>query len=206
MRRINIVTTDHPNYEEIIKNKYTVTGQNPEGDRRIPKKDVLRRDVANAYYELLSAINWENEILVRGLREGLNKFLSNAFLRLNQKRKYLQGDYYSKEALRKLSLQDYSDLVYEHIVPKQKFIQRPCEEAAKEKELTLEFVTTLLEKYWHIAIITKDEDKIITRCMPNGWNGKDLFVRYQSAGVHLIPATEARNLLPRPIAQDWVSI
>lgn len=143
--------------------------------------------VAKAYCKLLNSIDWDDELIIAGLKEGLNKFLSNAFLSLNKEIKYKQGDYYSSEALEKVENNDFSNLVYEHMVPKNKYIQKVCEEEAKDKKLEPEFIIELLNKYWKIAVITKDEDdKLNSRSMPVDWDGENIFARYEEAKLELI--------------------
>jgi hypothetical protein len=140
-----------------------------------------------AYYKLLSSIDWSDEVLILGIREGLNKFLSNAHLKLANKHKYLQGNFYSRSAAEKVEAGDFNGLVYEHMVPKAKYIQKPCEEKAKIGDLTIEFIETHLDKYWKIAVITKEEDKRLSRAsMPKNWNEKNIFIRYTLAGIELI--------------------
>jgi hypothetical protein len=124
---------------------------------------------------------------VSGIREGLNKFLSNAFLSLDKRSKYLKGNFYSLEALNKVNVGDFKGLVYEHMVPKSKYIQKRCENAARERTLTIEYINDLLDKYWFIAVITKDEDTSLrTFDMPNDWDGKNIFQRYQEAKISLV--------------------
>lgn len=146
--------------------------------------DELKK-AAIAYKMLLDVIPWDNEILLIGLREGLNKFLSNTMLYLYKesrgKNKYQQGDYYSKKAQEKVDRKDFTDLVFEHMIPKNEYIQKPCEEAARNNSITIEFIEDKLRKYWKIAIITKEEDKLLaSKRMPNDWDGKDIFARYQN--------------------------
>lgn len=58
---------------------------------------------------------------------------------------------------------------------------------AKEGNLEIDFIREILEKYWKIAIITKDEDKLLTgRSMPKDWDGNNIFARYDIAGIQLI--------------------
>lgn len=147
--------------------------------------------VANAYFKLLNSIDWKDDLLLSGLREGLNKFLSNAFLKINSRHKYHQADFYSKEAIQKILNDDYINLVYEHMVPKTKYIQQPCESKARTGELTLDIVLDLLERYWKIAVVTKDEDSKLERSrMPAGWDKTDVRARYVSAGVLLEEASD----------------
>lgn len=150
------------------------------------KETILQR-IAKSYYKLLILIDWEDEILSTGLKEGLNKFLSNSFLSLNSGSKYMQGDFYSKNAIIKVKNNDLTNLIYEHMVPKSKYIQKPCEEKAKKNELTIKFIVNLLNKYWKIAIITKDEDNsLTTQIMPKNWDKENIFLRYQESNIKLI--------------------
>lgn len=160
--------------------------------------------VAQSYYRLLNSIDWYDEVLLIGLKEGLNKFLSNAFLSLNSTSKYCQGDFYSKQAYKKVQQKDFTNLVYEHMVPKNKYIQKVCEENAKNETLTLEIILELLKKYWKIAIITKDEDKLLlTKSMPKTWNENNIFLRYQEANIQLImnPMLDNEILWNKMVAQ-----
>ena len=78
--------------------------------------------IAGSYYKLLTTIDWDDEVLLLGLKEGLSKFVSNAYIEINKKThkqtKYLQGDYYTEEALDKIKNNDFSGLIYEHMIPK----------------------------------------------------------------------------------------
>ena len=142
--------------------------------------------IAKAYYKLLTSIDWDDDVLIAGLREGLNKFLSNAYLKENNEKKQLQGDYYSEEALRKTQNGDFTNLVVEHMVPKARYIQEPCEEMAQEGTLSEEKILELLRKYWKIAIITKEEDALLpSQKMPPNWDHEDIFARYNNAGITL---------------------
>lgn len=147
------------------------------------------RQLAEAYCKLLSGIDWSDALLVAGLREGLNKFLSNAFLSLFPGiHKYHRTHLISLAALTQVEARDFSDLVYEHVVPKRPYIQKPCEELAERGELTVEFAHTVLEKYWRVATITKAEDLRLHRnAMPDGWDGENVLARYQSVGIVLQP-------------------
>lgn len=82
-------------------------------------------------------------------------------------------------------------LRYEHIIPKKKYIQEPIENLAKEFknfDLTLkEKIREKIEKYYFIALITIPEDKeLLKNEMPDDWDGKNIFARYEKAGIKLI--------------------
>lgn len=142
--------------------------------------------IAKAYFKLLNAIDWKDEVLLMGIREGLNKFVSNVSIRLSGKSKYLQGDYYSLDAKKKVDSGDLKGLIYEHMVPKKEYIQNPCEEQSRRGRLTENFIIELFDKYWKIAVITKEEDKRLSRSkMPDNWDNQNVFVRYEKAGVKL---------------------
>jgi hypothetical protein len=142
--------------------------------------------VARSYTNLLNLIDWEDPLMVQGIREGLNKFLSNAFLSTKGDAKYKTADFYSELALDRINLGNTSELIYEHMVPKQKYIQSICIEKAKKKQLKLEFVVDLLERYWKIAVVTKAEDvQLNMRSMPDFWGGSNIFARYQEVGIKL---------------------
>jgi hypothetical protein len=124
--------------------------------------------------------------MVEGSREGRNKFLSNAFASQFPKRhKHHRTHLISSAALDQVNAKNFDALVYEHLVPKQKHIQGPCEARAREHNLTIEFVEDLLDRYWKVATITKTEDQRLSRTMPGNWDGKNIKARYESVGIEL---------------------
>lgn len=139
-----------------------------------------------SYHKLLCSIDWSDDLLVEGLREGLNKFPSNAYIYACAKSKYYCGHYYSEGALELINKGVFSGLVFEHMVPKSNYIQQPCMQAARMGKLSLDFMRVLFEKYWKIAIITKEEDaRLVSKKMPNNWDENNLFSRYEEAGIEL---------------------
>ena len=157
-------------------------------------------ELATAYFKLLSSIDWEDEILIAGLREGLNKFLSNAHLAAFRGRnKYHKTHYVTRAALKQLEDANTNGLIWEHLVPKSVYIQNPCEERAREGSLTVEFVRERLRKHWHLATITVAEDRMLNRLrMPENWDGMDVQARYRAAGLNLVPNPFFRQLVNRP--------
>jgi len=141
--------------------------------------------INRAYFKLLTSIDRNDQTLVDGLREGLTKFLSNAYLKRKRMNKYRKADLWSKEAAKKRELTNFSGLIFEHAVPKQKYLQSPCEELARKGQLTEVHVMTVLEKYWKIAVITVDENKRLQshgldRRMPSDWDGVDSLARHKA--------------------------
>jgi hypothetical protein len=59
---------------------------------------MQKKQIAQSYFKLLLSLDWEDDILITGLREGLTKFLSNAFLKSNGVNNYYQGDFYTHSA------------------------------------------------------------------------------------------------------------
>jgi hypothetical protein len=145
--------------------------------------DETRAKVSKSYFKLLCGIDWSDDVLVRGIREGLNKFLSNA----TEGTKYDKADYESPEARRKIEAGDRSGLIYEHMVPKQLYIQAACVEHAKAGALTEAFIDDLLKRYWKTAIVTRGEAaRLYARRMPDDWDGTDVHARYIKAGIDLV--------------------
>ncbi len=143
--------------------------------------------VAASYVKLLSSLDWNDRVLIGGLAEGLNKFLSNAFMKLHSGGKYYQGDFYSVRAISKIKAGDLKGLIYEHMVPKDKYIQKVCEERAVQGLLDLDFVVEILRKYWRIAVISKEENGLlVSRQMPKDWDEVNIFHRYHDKGIGLI--------------------
>lgn len=145
-------------------------------------------NMADAYVAFLSSFPWERPLVVAGAREGLNKFLSNAYLSSFRSRQKHQLTQLISPAARDLvSAGSTSGLVFEHVVPKRRFIQEPCEEQSRRRTLDTEFVLSLLRRYWVLAMVTAAEDRRLTRgTMPEPWDGVDILARYQGAGVVLV--------------------
>jgi hypothetical protein len=74
------------------------------------------------------------------------------------------------------------------MVPKAKYIQKPCEDMARVGRLSFNDIFPLLEKYWFIATITKDEEKFLktAKVMPTDWNSKGHIARYVNTKIELI--------------------
>lgn len=155
----------------------------------LAKTTSCERRLAEAYCKLLRSIDWSDELVVAGIREGLNKFLSNAFLSMFPSvHKYHRTHLISRNALRQVETKNYRRLVYEHLVPKTNYIQRPCEERAIRGDLTVDSIEDLLRRYWRVATITKAEDeRLHRRGMPTDWDGVNVLARYEAAGIKLIP-------------------
>jgi len=56
-----------------------------------------------------------------------------------------------------------------------------------QHSLTVEFIAQLLQKYWYVATITVEEDRLLGRTsMPTDWDEDTVFARYDAVGVELL--------------------
>ena len=168
------------------------------------KKELIQREeliarMAKAYWQLLFNLYpllLENKDIEIGLKEGMNKFLSLIPIALNGKK---NTDFYSEKAYKQLQSGNKSNLIYEHIVPKEKYIQTPIIQSAKDRKLKSEQeIKNILDQFWFIATITKDEDKLLSKLgynkkMPNDWDNKNIFARYNQANIKLYTLEECKN-------------
>ncbi|MGL4694658.1 hypothetical protein [Enterococcus larvae] len=103
-------------------------------------------------------------------------------------------DYFSKAALELMELYgvehkigDKTAYAYEHMIPKAKYIMNPLKEKAKQGILELEDVRALLDKYYYVACITKEEDgKLNRNSMPEDWDGECIEARYKAKDIELV--------------------
>lgn len=156
---------------------------------------ALRREhishLAVAYTKFLNALDWQDRLLVGGLREARTKALSGIYMELMRPApKYHQTHYITEGALALLATArtKADGLRYEHIVPCAEYVRDPCEEAARTGALTNELVVSVLDRYWWLATILKSEDMKLPRfSMPSDWDGNDVLARYRKAGIVLMP-------------------
>ena len=150
---------------------------------------TTNRRLAGVYHKFLTGIDWQDSLLVAGLKEGRRKFLSNAFLSLFPKtNKYHCTHYVSANAIDQLRQDNYDALAFEHLVPKTEYIQVPCQKLAAHGNLSVDFVEDLLDRYWHLATVTDSEHKRLHgRRMPKDWDGICHLARYKMIKLDLIP-------------------
>ena len=147
----------------------------------------LCKKLAEAYYTFLTTIysakSNEQRLYLNGINHSDCKghFLSNAYLSMYGKHvDFVSWVFHSVAAKRIIEAGKKEGIIFEHIVPKQNYIQNLCEQQAIEGKLTVEFIYELLCKYWFIALITSDENKnLLKDKMPNDWDGQDIFARYK---------------------------
>lgn len=162
----------------------------PEYDPTQPKdvKKVLKV-ISKVYCKFLKSVDFDDELFLRGINEGKNKFLSNAWGLFWQGSKYDKTQYISEKALEELRIKGKNaDLVFEHIVPKKAY-QTMIENEAKKKKQDLDekYIESLLSKYWLTATVTADEDKALNRKAKEiGLYSNNQFLRYKEENITLL--------------------
>lgn len=163
---------------------------------KILNREEILDQLSGLYIKFLSRIDWSDPVYLKGIHEGKNKFLSNAYLHLCAG-KYSITNFHSPASLalinKSIKNEKKGRLVFEHMVPKEKYIQKPSEEIIQNSSLSFgeksQKVRELLEKYWFIASITSEEDKSIKykRVMPPNWDEVTITSRYDEVGIVLVP-------------------
>ena len=157
-------------------------------------RDELLSRMAVAYYEYLNAIVpviKKDPLIAKGIKEGLNKFLTNCCIALVGK---TETDYYSPAALEIIkNKKKLAGLVYEHMIPKNIYQDKIVKNFIEGKIKSAEDIKTVLDQYWYIALITKHEDKLLfpQRSMLETWDSKNILARYSM--VKVIPRKECRQ-------------
>ncbi|WP_249594324.1 hypothetical protein [Peribacillus frigoritolerans] len=158
------------------------------------ERNAMIKIMAETYYKYLHSLDFDDEYFMAGASEGKRKFLANLHIHLIKKtqptgwkERRFSTDYVTKDALEILKGKSYTGLIYEHMVPKTKYIQEVCELRARGKSLTLEFVMELLDTYLWTATVTEEEDAKLNKvAMPDGWDLINIMARYEAAGIELI--------------------
>ena len=154
------------------------------------REDCLKR-MAQAYHDLLKVLaplmKKDDNIIFNGLREGLNKFLSNVYISLVHNKR--ETDYYSEkafEACKNNPKGKCPGLTYEHIVPKNIYQDEIVKTFSGGQEMSADEIADRLKKEWWTATITQAEDKLLKKKkMPDDWDGTNRFARYDKAGITL---------------------
>lgn len=128
------------------------------------------------------------------LREAINK--SNVNYKGNVNRKNCR--YLSVAAEQCLVGDPKTPLIADHAVPVSVSL-RGFEDL---REVSLDSVVSLVAKFAVMVLITPEEDKSLcaaslVKCMPQNWDGQDIFARYKCVGIKVKP-----NPLFQPIASD----
>ncbi|MBO7135616.1 MAG: hypothetical protein J6V73_03205 [Spirochaetaceae bacterium] len=152
--------------------------------------DELCHILAGTYYTFLKAIIFANppaeakDVYNDGIKcsDCKGHFLSNAYLTMYDKH-YINADwiYHTEDAKKILDSKNKKGLHFEHIVPKERYIQDESWKLVKNGDPDAQSkIEDLLKKYWYIAVITTQENKrLLDTKMPDGWDTKDIFARYK---------------------------
>lgn len=150
--------------------------------RRIKKNPYAQRTIKDVH-QIVDVILSELPLCkLYGDKKGIGK-------------KYKQVDYVSEAALEWINNRksgEKNQLIYEHLVPKKNYLFKDLQELVEKMPDNLEDeIFNLLDKYYFVAAITKEENdtKLASHLrdnMPKNWNKKDAKARYKAAGIKII--------------------
>lgn len=115
-------------------------------------------------------------------------FLTESFHRKNNiyNGKYSMADFITPKALHILQKRERVRLIFEHMVPKNLYLNMLVEKARKGNLKYTEIYNVLM-KYYYTCTVTKEEDNLLPSTkMQDGWDWHNPFFRYQLAGIHFI--------------------
>lgn len=106
-------------------------------------RDEMIEILADKYVMFLNSLHYDDEFFMVGIREGKNKFFANLHIHLaiknvrqinkNIDKKHYSTDFVTPDALEVLKGNSNAKLTYEHLVPKKKYIQDPCEKKLRKE-------------------------------------------------------------------------
>lgn len=124
------------------------------------------------------------------LREAINKSKKNYKGNVNR----LNCSFISPAAKHELSENPKAKLIAEHILP----VSLALREFESLEPLTVDAVVEMVANYSLTALITHEEDQKLreaqlVKSMPENWDGKNIFARYQATGIDLLPTSMDEN-------------
>ncbi len=125
----------------------------------------------------------------KGLGDDLYFLTESYFKQLNQyKGKYSMTDFITPNAKKALQEMDKSvRFVYEHMVPKNIYLNQIIEKTYLS-ELTEESIHILLDTYYYVCTVTKEENTLLPSTkMPINWDKTNPFARFEAAGIKFLP-------------------
>lgn len=123
----------------------------------------------------------------KGLGDDLY-FLTESFHRQNglYNGKYSMTDFITPQALLILQHKERVKLIFEHMIPKNLYINMLVNKA-QQGILTYDEIYNVLMKYYYTCTVTVNEDNSLPSTkMQDGWDGQNAFYRYQLAGIEFI--------------------
>lgn len=124
----------------------------------------------------------------KGIGDDLYYLTESYYRQLNlYKGKHSMSDFISLEALKAIESGNIiGNLKFEHMVPKNYYIKQLSEKTL-DGTVSPEFVRELLNKYYYVCTVTKEEDALLDATkMGSDWDRENPFQRYERAGIEYI--------------------
>ncbi|WHZ01214.1 hypothetical protein QNH48_19705 [Neobacillus sp. YX16] len=129
----------------------------------------------------------QHHLSPKGLGDDLY-FLTESYHRQNRlfNGKYSMTDFITPQALLKLQQKEKVKLIFEHMIPKNLYLNRLVNKA-QQGILTYDEIYNVLMKYYYTCTVTEDEDNSLPPSkMQDGWDRQNAFYRYQLAEIEFI--------------------
>jgi hypothetical protein len=160
-------------------------------------KDSIYRQVSQYYAHYLNSLDWQDEFYVSLQLLMRNKFMTLAYYRLMGGKNHKTCSAWVTSSALEVLRGDTKrfqgkGLWLEHVIPKQRYITNYCESVAREREISADEIFVIMQKYFILATITKDENDLLDsnrlrNRMPAGWvEGDSVFGRYERVGIDLL--------------------
>lgn len=121
----------------------------------------------------------------KGIGEDLYYLTESYFRNLDSyKGKHSMSDFISLQAIKAVEEGNITgNLKYEHMIPKNIYIKAFPERTLNGK-ITEEFIHDILDKYYYVCTVTKEEDSLLHASkMDEDWDKVNPFLRYERAGI-----------------------
>ncbi len=100
--------------------------------------------------------------------------------------KYSMTDFVTPKALQILQLKEKKKLIFEHMIPKNLYLNTLASKA-HQGILTYEEINNVLMKYYYTCTVTEEEDNLLPSTkMQEGWDEQNPFFRYQLTEIKFI--------------------
>ncbi|MEK4486917.1 hypothetical protein MHH81_15315 [Psychrobacillus sp. FSL H8-0484] len=129
----------------------------------------------------------QHHLSSKGLGEDLY-FLTESYHRQNNlyNGKYSMTDFITPAALHILQQKEKAKLIFEHIVPKNLYLNMLVKKA-QEGILNYDEIYNVLMKYYYTCTVTEEEDYLLPSTkMQEDWDGHNPFYRYQLVGIEFL--------------------
>lgn len=126
----------------------------------------------------------KHHLSAKGLGDDLY-FLTESYYRRKgmNHNKYRMTDFITPKAYESLKSNKKTRYVFEHMVPKNIYLNWIVEHA-NSGELTYDYMFDILNKYYYTCTVTYEENKLLPSTnMQEGWDKQNPFYRYQMVGI-----------------------